>query len=168
MHLIIDGYGGDPEKLQDLDLIQGFLDEYPSKIGMTKIVPPQVYTYQGKVPEDWGVSGFVIIAESHISIHTFPDRGYVNIDIFSCKEFDAEASLEDVKATFSLPEVKTWKLDRGLEYSAPREAYHGMVRERVGLSPSTAAGGEGAEVNGQSRATGTAGIGSTPAQRASD
>ncbi len=136
MHLAIDGYGADPEKLQDADLVLRFLDEYPSSIGMTKIIPPQVYTYHGRVEEDWGVSGFVLIAESHISIHTFPDRGYVNIDIFSCKEFDPDASLEDVKGAFSLSEVKVWTLDRGLEHSTPREAYRGMVRERVGLTTS--------------------------------
>ena len=131
MHLVVDGYGATPEKLQDTDLVYRFLDEYPQAIGMTKIVPPQVYTYHGKTPEDWGVSGFVIIAESHISIHTFPDRQYVNIDIFSCKDFDATSSLSIVKRTFSLPEVKVWTLERGIDYATPREGYNGMVRERV-------------------------------------
>ena len=143
MHLVIDGYGGDPEKLKDTDLILGFLDEYPDSIGMTKIIPPQVYTYHGRTPEDWGVSGFVIIAESHISIHTFPDRGYVNIDIFSCKEFDASESLEVVKDKFSLPEVKVWELERGLEYTTPTEGYKGMVRERVGMIPTLGTGDDG-------------------------
>ena len=140
MHLVVDGYGADPEKLKDTDLIYRFLDEYPDTIGMTKIVPPQVYTYHGQTPEDWGVSGFVVIAESHISIHTFPDRGYVNIDIFSCKEFDPSSSLEDVKEAFSLPEVKVWTLERGLEYATPKEAYGGMVRERLTLTPSVGSG----------------------------
>ena len=133
MHLVIDGHGGDAAKLRDADLIQRFLDEYPDMIGMTKIIPPQVYTYHGQTPEDWGVSGFVVIAESHISIHTFPDRGYVNIDIFSCKDFDISASLEDVKSIFSLPEVNVWTLERGLEYMSAKTAYHGMVRERVSI-----------------------------------
>ncbi len=133
MHLVVDGYGGSPDKLKDTDLIHRFLDEYPSAIGMTKIIPPQVYTYHGQTPEDWGVSGFVLIAESHISIHTFPDRGYVNIDIFSCKEFDSNASLDDVKAAFALSDVKVWTLERGLEYSTARAAYGGMVRGRVSL-----------------------------------
>ena len=99
LHLAIDGYGADPEVLQDADLLMRFLDEYPAAIGMTKLTPPQVYTYRGKTPEDWGISGFVIIAESHVSVHTFPDRGYVNVDVFSCKEFDPGAALEDVKAS---------------------------------------------------------------------
>jgi len=143
LHLIVDGYGGDSEKLKDVDLIYRFLDDYPSSIGMTKIVPPQVYTYHGQKPEDWGVSGFVIIAESHISIHTFPDRGYVNIDIFSCKEFDPSSSIEDVKAVFSLPDVNVWTLERGLEYTTPRTAYQGMVRERVHLAPTSGTGDAG-------------------------
>ena len=133
MHLAVDGYGGDPDKLKDVDLIHQFLDEYPDAIGMTKMIPPQVFTYHGQKAEDWGVSGFVLIAESHISIHTFPDRGYVNIDIFSCKDFDADSSLDVVKATFALPEVKVWTLERGLEYSTSQQASQGVARERASL-----------------------------------
>jgi S-adenosylmethionine decarboxylase len=135
VHLILDGYGGEPEKLRDMDLISRFLDEHPAAIGMTKMIPPQVYIYHGKTPEDWGISGFVLIAESHISIHTFPDRGYINVDIFSCKEFDPAPSVEEVKAAFSLPEVKVWTLERGVDYSTPEAAYKGMARERVKLTP---------------------------------
>ena len=145
MHLVVDGYGADPEKLKDTDLVFRFLDEYPDAIGMTKIVLPQVYTYHGKTTEDWGISGFVLIAESHISIHTFPDRQYVNIDIFSCKDFDAESSLEVVKDTFGLPEVKVWTLDRGIDYATPRHGYNGMVHERVsiGTTPVSPTDGSG-------------------------
>ena len=135
MHLAVDGYGADPDKLKDEDLVHRFLDEYPSAIGMKKIAPPQVYTYRGKCPEDWGVSGFVLIAESHISVHTFPDRGYINIDVFSCRDFDPTASLRDVEIAFSLSDVRVWTLDRGVEYLTTRQAYEGMVRERVNLGP---------------------------------
>ena len=134
MHLVVDGYGADPEKLRDADLVLRFLDEYPSSIGMNKMIPPQVYTYRGHVEEDWGISGFVLIAESHISIHTFPDRRYVNIDIFSCKEFDPASSLRDVERTFDLPRVKVWTMERGIEFSTPEAAFGGMLRERAGLA----------------------------------
>ena len=135
MHLVIDGYGGGLEKLKDADLVRRFLDEYPATIGMTKMIAPQVYTYYGQTPEDWGVSGFVLIAESHISVHTFPDRGYVNIDIFSCKEFDVDLSVEYVKGLFSLSRLKVWTLERGIEYSTPEAARVGMLDERAGLIP---------------------------------
>jgi len=116
MHLIIDGYSGNAQKMQDVDFIYQLLDAYPSQIGMTKISLPQVSKYTGSKPEDWGVSGFVLIAESHISIHTFPERSYINIDIFSCKEFDAEQTIRDLQQQFGLAEIRSYILSRGLEY----------------------------------------------------
>jgi len=115
MHLAIDGYGSDVEKLRDRDLLYEFLDIYPAALGMTKITEPKVLAYVGKVPEDWGLSGFVVIAESHISVHTFPDRLYINVDIFSCKQFDVCKALEDVKRVFALRDVKQWTMERGVD-----------------------------------------------------
>jgi S-adenosylmethionine decarboxylase len=134
MHLAIDGYDADREKLEDPEFVLRFLDEYPSAIGMTKIMPPHVLTYRGPQPEDWGISGFVIIAESHISVHTFPDRRYVNIDIFSCKEFDVEQALDVVKQRFSLELTKSWILERGLEHYTEEKARLTLGLERLSLA----------------------------------
>ncbi len=117
MHLIIDGFGSNPELLESEELLYQLLDDYPAQIGMTKVAPPQVFRYVGSKPEDWGISGFVLIAESHISIHTFPERGYVNIDIFSCKDFDSEQAIKDLQAKFELVKLRSYLLNRGLEYS---------------------------------------------------
>ena len=130
MHLVIDGHNCDPARLSDPEFVRGFLDEFPDRIEMTKIVPPAVYTYRGPTPEDWGVSGFVIIAESHISVHTFPDRGYVNIDVFSCKEFDADEALREVRDLFGIDDVRSWTLDRGLEHLEPATAKRVVEAER--------------------------------------
>ena len=100
MHLLIDGYGGDAARLWDAEELKRFLDEYPLTLNMTKLCEPQVLTYEGPKVEDHGVSGFVVIAESHISFHTFPNRGYVNIDVFSCKSFDSEKVIRDVRGAF--------------------------------------------------------------------
>ena len=116
MHLLIDGYGGDLQKLWDVDLVRSFLSEYPAALGMTPLCEPKVLRYEAPKVEDSGVSGFVIIAESHISIHTFPNRNYVNIDVFSCRSFDDKRALQDVEKLFSLERVETWILDRGLEH----------------------------------------------------
>ena len=133
MHLTIDGYDGDPRKLGDIELIRAFLDRFPDEIGMTRVAPPQVYTYRGQKPDDWGVSGFVLIAESHITVHTFPTRGYVNVDIFSCMWFDADESVEEVRRMLALSRVRSHVLERGLEYLDEEEAKFGMDAERSGL-----------------------------------
>jgi S-adenosylmethionine decarboxylase len=117
MHLIIDGFTSNPQLLEDEGLIYQLLDSYPAQIGMTKVAPPHVLRYVGSKLEDWGVTGFVIIAESHISIHTFPARRYVNIDVFSCKDFDSEQAIKDLQARFELTELRSYLLKRGLEYS---------------------------------------------------
>ena len=116
MHLAVDGYGGDLEKMWDEEVVRSFLRDYPSALGMTKLCDPQVLTYHAPKEEDSGISGFVIIAESHISIHTFPNRQYINVDVFSCKSFDDRRALQDVKDYFELHNVRTWVLDRGLEH----------------------------------------------------
>ena len=118
-HLMLDGYGCERRKLEDLDLIYRILEELPARIGMTRIMPPYVFKYSGLKPEDWGISGFVLIAESHISIHTFPEKNFVSVDIFSCKAFDAALAESYLKKAFQMTKVETNMLDRGTEF--PKE-----------------------------------------------
>lgn len=116
VHLIMDGYGCDQAKLEDINLIYSFLDEYPDEMDMTKIMPPYVFRYKGTVPEDWGISGFVLIAESHISIHTFPDKLYLSLDMFSCKPFDTQKAVETISRFFGIQKYEMKVLDRGQEF----------------------------------------------------
>ncbi len=119
MHLIIDGYGSNAEILKDEGFIYRLLDQYPGEIGMTKISSPVVVRYTG---DDWGISGFVMIAESHINIHTFVERCYVNIDVFSCKDFDMEQTIKDISERLQLTEIITQTIDRdGQRFSRPGE-----------------------------------------------
>lgn len=134
MHLVIDGYDGDVDKMWDRELVRDFLTNYPDNLGMTRITEPQVLEYNGPKVEDGGVSGFVIIAESHISIHTFPYRNYVNIDIFSCKSFDDDRALREVRALFAFQEIKHWLLDRGLEWLDGDQGWTETAEQRAVLN----------------------------------
>ena len=127
MHLLIDGYGGDARKMWDQPFLLRFLDEYPDRLGMTKISKPTVLKYAAPQEEDSGLSGFVVIAESHISVHTFPQRNYVNIDVFSCKAFDSKRALKDIQHIFGLQRVKSWVVERGLEHYDPQLLMPGTV-----------------------------------------
>jgi len=112
MHLTIDGYSSNQKILQDEDFLRKWLETYPARIGMIRISPPHVIRYLGPVLEDWGISGFVFIAESHIAIHTFVEQNYVNIDIFSCKDFNTEKAIEDFQDGFQLTKLRTCLIDR--------------------------------------------------------
>lgn len=134
MHLVIDGFGCDYHQLADENHVHSFLDVFPDAIKMTKISEPSVQIYYAPKKEDWGVSGFVIIAESHISVHTFPSRRHVNIDVFSCKEFDPEPVLDEVRKLFSMETIRSWILERGLEHLDPENAGEMIQAERATIT----------------------------------
>lgn len=115
-HLILEAYGCPKEQLADVSSICKMLDAYPPQLDMTKIMPPYVFTYHGAVEDDWGVSGVVLIAESHISIHTFPDKGFVTLDIFSCKEFEIEKAIEYFNDFFKPESFDKQVFMRGREF----------------------------------------------------
>lgn len=127
MHLIIDGYNGNNSKFTNLEFIYKMLDECPDNIGMTKIIPPYVFKYEGKKPQDWGISGFVLIAESHISIHTFPEHSHINIDVFSCKSFECDKVIKYFQDAFELKEVKINVIERGIDYPKDTEKAAAIV-----------------------------------------
>lgn len=61
-----------------------------------------------------GVSGVVVISESHLAIHTWPELGYAAIDVFTCGEnvnpWDASKYLEEM---FEAQDVKAMEIKRG-------------------------------------------------------
>lgn len=117
-HLTIDGYGGSYEKLNDKELVLDCLHELPEKLDMHKLAEPEVYFAQGNDEKDpGGWSGFVVIAESHISIHTFPARGFVSIDAYTCKNGMDNGFIEKYfREKFELKDAETNFIRRGTKY----------------------------------------------------
>jgi len=63
-----------------------------------------------------GVSGVVIIAESHITIHTWPEHGYCAIDIFTCGDLlNNNHALKVLKKGLNSQEEKVFRIERGLK-----------------------------------------------------
>ena len=54
----------------------------------------------------YGYSTFVMIAESHLSMHTFPELNYFSFDCYSCKSFDVDAVIKVMKSHFSLAKLE--------------------------------------------------------------
>lgn len=117
-HLTIDGYDGNFDDLNDQEKVLKCLNELPDLIGMKKLAEPEVcFASANDQKDSGGWSGFVIIAESHISIHTFPKRGFVSIDVYTCKSGTNKGFITDffVKA-FGLKEIEVNFLIRGTKY----------------------------------------------------
>lgn len=118
VHLTIDGYGGDLDRLADREFIQEWLDRLPAAIGMHKIADPLLVEVGELSEKDpGGLSGFVLIAESHISIHTFPQRGFLSADVYTCQNhIDVDRVLAHFREAFGLAEIETHLIRRGTRY----------------------------------------------------
>jgi S-adenosylmethionine decarboxylase len=62
--------------------------------------------------ESYGYSTFVMIAESHLSIHTFPELGYFSFDCYSCKYFDSNEVIAVLHRHFDVEKITTQTAER--------------------------------------------------------
>lgn len=115
-HITIDLWNVDKKFLVDYAFHYKFLKMVPTLIGMTPITQPYVFPYEGLIPEDKGITGVVIIAESHISIHSFEEKGWCFIDIFSCKPFDVDNAIKCIKNFFGECSSEIKIAQRGLGF----------------------------------------------------
>ncbi|MBX2860371.1 MAG: adenosylmethionine decarboxylase [Vampirovibrio sp.] len=130
-HLMLDCRECDPDKISDLQYVFDVLDKLPESVGMTKITQPYVFPYSGLIPEDKGITGVVVIAESHITFHSFTEKDYFFFDIFSCKHFDVEKVVDYVVEAFGVQKYDRHTAHRGKDF--PRS-----LEERIPLMAATA------------------------------
>ena len=118
VHLTLDGYGGAQHLLADADRVLSCLSALPERLGMHKLAEPVLIELGHHSPKDpGGVSGFVIIAESHISIHTFPLRGFVSADVYTCQNtLDTEQICQYFAEAFDLQDLEINLVRRGTRY----------------------------------------------------
>ena len=121
VHLMLELYGCDRKLLANEPLVRRALDEYPARIGMEKVSPVHLYDVETSNPLDAGLSGFVVIAQSHVSLHAWPEYGEVDIDICSCKDFSQEEAIVFAKEIFQTNDVETHFVVRGNRSLRPNE-----------------------------------------------
>lgn len=128
-HLTLDLSACDKNVLSDTEKIRSMLDRLPTMIGMHKISDPNVVYYPGKPGsfDKGGVSGFVLIAESHITIHTFVEQASAFVDIFSCKPFNLKKAEDFFTQNLKAGKIEKHLFDRGVEF--PKSV--GVVKEFV-------------------------------------
>ena len=121
VHLMLELYNIDRETLSNEPLIRSVLDQYPGRVGMEKVSPVHLYDIETSNPLDAGLSGFVVIAQSHISLHAWPEYGEVDIDICSCKEFSQEEAIAFAKEICGSDDIETHFVVRATRSLRPQE-----------------------------------------------
>jgi S-adenosylmethionine decarboxylase len=105
VHLIIDLHGA--QGLNDIDLIERTLRRCVDAARAT-LLHIHLHHFQPT-----GVSGVAVLAESHISIHTWPDAGYAALDVFMCGNADPDACVPVLREAFQAERVEVSEILRG-------------------------------------------------------
>jgi len=107
-HLLVELYECDARKLNDLGKLELVLGKAVRISGAT----PLKTSFHQFAPQ--GVSGVIIIAESHFTIHTWPEYGYAALDIFTCGQtIDSQKALDYIEKELDVKMVSVTEMKRG-------------------------------------------------------
>jgi len=108
VHIILEFFGCDPNVIGRRDYVEKIMAEAAQKANTHTI---GTFFHQFK---PHGVSGVIVIEESHISIHTWPEYGFAAIDFFYCSDHvDADKALEVLKEGFKPARISRLEFSRG-------------------------------------------------------
>jgi S-adenosylmethionine decarboxylase len=118
-HFLADYHGCTFGRLNDADRLRSTLLEAVAASGAT------ILSHHFEVFQPHGVTGVVVIAESHVALHTWPEHGFMAIDYFTCSErLDARLTLDLIGRALEAQRVEMREVARGEG-----------VKERVGEAP---------------------------------
>ncbi len=107
-HVLIEFYKCDPRALEDVGRIEKILLR-AAKESKAKVVASSFHQF-----EPFGVSGVIVIEESHYTIHTWPEYGYAAVDLFFCDpKVDVERAIEVIKEELNSQYFTAVEMKRG-------------------------------------------------------
>lgn len=106
-HLLLDLWGA--SNLTDPETIETALQDAARAAGATIL-----HSHLHQFGEGGGVSGVIVLAESHISIHTWPERDFAAVDIFMCGACDPHKSVPVLERVFRPADLEVSEHRRGL------------------------------------------------------
>ncbi|MBU1118339.1 S-adenosylmethionine decarboxylase [Patescibacteria group bacterium] len=118
LHIILDCYGGNNALFCDTEAITEYQLEATRLCGMNVLFGPHNLVAKPVSEKDrGGVTGVTVISESHIAIHTFDERGFVMIDIATCKtDIPVDAIVAFTQEFFGFAEVEVTVVERGKKF----------------------------------------------------
>ncbi|KMY51206.1 adenosylmethionine decarboxylase [Peribacillus loiseleuriae] len=107
-HVISELWGCDFEKLNDIDYIERVFVDAALKSG----AEVREVAFHKFAPQ--GVSGVVIISESHLTIHSFPEHGYASIDVYTCGDLNPNVAANYIADALNAEIRENMELPRGM------------------------------------------------------
>ncbi|NMM52178.1 adenosylmethionine decarboxylase [Paenibacillus aquistagni] len=108
-HVAVDAWGVNFDMLNDAEYLQTQLVEAAEVCGAT------VLSVQAQQFEPQGATVLVLLSESHLSIHTYPERGFAAIDCYTCGDtVDPQAAIDHLVSVLKPEKTYAKKLVRGI------------------------------------------------------
>lgn len=106
-HLVFDFWGA--SQLDNLELMEAALRESVDVAGATLL-----HIHLHHFTPNGGISGVAVLAESHISVHTWPEHGYAAFDVFMCGDAEPEKTIPVLRKAFTPDQVNMTEHLRGM------------------------------------------------------
>jgi len=108
-HLIVELYGCEEKLISDVNFVQSIMIE-SAKAARTTIIDSVFHKFQ-----PYGVSGVVVIAESHLAIHTWPEHKFASVDFFTCgNKSNPWKAFKIIRKKLKATHFSVMKMQRGL------------------------------------------------------
>ncbi|MNI21746.1 S-adenosylmethionine decarboxylase proenzyme precursor [compost metagenome] len=108
-HVAVDTWGADFELLNSAEWLQAQMVEAAEACGAT------VLSVQAKQFDPQGATVLVLLSESHLSIHTYPERGFAALDCYTCGEtVDPQLAIDFMVSVLKPDKIYAKKLVRGI------------------------------------------------------
>lgn len=78
---MVEAFGCDAGRLADPAALAGLVDEMVDALALTPVAPAQWHRF----PHPGGITGLLLLAESHLALHTFPEHGSLCLNLFCCR-----------------------------------------------------------------------------------
>jgi S-adenosylmethionine decarboxylase len=115
--LHVDLYEVSPAICDDLSFCYQLLDDLADFLDMHKQSPPFIFrSPEDQFPDKAGLSGWVPLIESGISIHTLTAKGFVSLDIYTCGDLDIEKTTQYLSHLLQTNTYEHQYLVRGINY----------------------------------------------------
>ena len=107
-HVISELWGCNLTTLNDVNQIEKIFVDAALRSG----AEVREVTFHKFAPQ--GVSGVVIISESHLTIHSFPEHGYASIDVYTCGELDPNVAVNYIAEALNAKKQECIEIPRGM------------------------------------------------------
>jgi S-adenosylmethionine decarboxylase len=112
-HLIVECYGCDIELLKSIPQLDELLTDAALSANATIL-----NKYFHKFEKGEGITGFIALAESHLSVHTWPEHGYMAVDVFMCGDCDPQTSVTYISDRVQMSRIEIRRIMRGADFTS--------------------------------------------------